>query len=119
MSRFTAAVVTWTGGTISGRAEICLLSPLVYEVDFLGSGWVVEAPAGFCCDGPSVPGWALRFLPIGQMMRSAVVHDRMRKDLRRSKLWGDVVFLEAMGVEGVRIHWRVIAFLCVLANFNR
>lgn len=119
MSRFTDAVFTWTGATIHGRAEIRLLSPLAYEVDFIGSGWVVEAPAGFSCDGPSVPAWALRFLPVGRMARSSVVHDQMRRDRRRSKLLGDYVFFEAMGVEGVAMHWRLIAFCCVLLNFRR
>lgn len=119
MSRFTDAAFTWTGETIHGRAEIHLLAGLAYEVGFLGSGWLIEAPAGFRCDGPSVPGWALRFLPIGRMARASVVHDRMRRDRRWPKLLGDYAFFEAMGVEGVAMHWRLIAFLCVLLNFSR
>lgn len=119
MSRFTDAAFTWTGNTIRGRAEICLISPLAYEIGFLGSGWKIEAPVGFCCDGPSVPGWALRLLPIGKMAKSSVIHDRMRSDPRWAKLFTDYVFFEAMGVEKVPLFWRVAAFTVVLFNFNR
>ena len=119
MSRFTEAAWAWTGETILGRAEIRLLSPLVYEVGRLGSGWRIEAPAGFTCDGPSVPAIALRWLPIGRMARASVIHDVMRRDRRWSKWWGDLVFFEAMGVEGVGLFWRLVAVAAVLINFRR
>ena len=119
MSRFTDAQFRFTARTILGRCEYDLTKPLVYEIDFLGSGWKITAPIGFRTDGPSVPGFIAWALPVGKMARSAVVHDQMRNDPRRSKLLGDYVFLEAMGVEGVPVVWRVLAFLAVLVNFRR
>ena len=119
MSRFTEATFAFTGETVRGRPAFRLITPLVYEVDFLGSGWIIDAPAGFISDGPSVPHLFARFLPVGRMARSSVVHDRMRADRRRSKWLGDYVFFEAMGVEGVALHWRLVAFAAVLLNFRR
>jgi hypothetical protein len=119
MSRFTDAGWTFTGETIRGRAVIRLLTPLVYEVDYVGSGWLVTAETGFKCDGPSVPFWVLPFIPLGRMARASIVHDRLRSDLRRSKFLGDLIFFEAMGVEGVPTFWRWVAFLAALVNFTR
>jgi hypothetical protein len=119
MSRFTDAGWVFTGDTVRGRPVIRLLTPLIYEVDYLGSGWLVEAPAGFECDGPSVPIWALPFVPVGRMARASVVHDRLRADPRRSKFLGDLIFFEAMGVERVPLPWRLLTFAAVLINFSR
>lgn len=119
MSRFTDAQVRFTGVTIHGRPEYELTTPLVYEVDYLGSGWKITAPVGLKTDGPSVPGFIAWAIPVGKMARSAIVHDQMRNDPRRSKLLGDYVFLEAMGVEGVPLGWQLAAFVAVLFNFRR
>jgi hypothetical protein len=119
VSRFTEATWTFTGQTVRGRAAIRLTSPLVYEVGYLGSGWSVEAPAGFECDGPSVPFWALPFMPVGQMARASIVHDRLRADPRVSKTLGDFIFLEAMTVDGVPRLARLAAFLAALLNHSR
>lgn len=119
MSRFTDAGWVFTGGTVRGRAVIRLLTPLVYEVDYLGSGWTVTAEAGFECDGPSVPFWVLPVIPLGRMARASIVHDRIRSDPRRSKFLGDLIFFEAMGVEGAPLFWRWIAFGAALMNFSR
>lgn len=116
MSRFTEARCRFTGQTVNGRAEIELTTPLAYEVGHLGSGWVIEAEAGFRCDGPSVPFWALPFMPVGRMARAAIVHDRLRADPRVSKVLGDAIFLEAMAVEGVPRLARLAAFVAALLN---
>ncbi|ADK99378.1 DUF1353 domain-containing protein [Brevundimonas subvibrioides] len=123
MSRFTDATWRETGETRAGRPIVCLTSPLSYDVGFLGSGWAITAPEGFCTDLASIPRlilrteWGQRLA--GQIARSAVVHDRMRTDRRWPKLLGDYVFLEAMGVDGVSRVSRAVAFVAVLLNFNR
>ena len=123
MSRFTEARYELTGKTRNGRPEVCLTTPLAYEIGYLGSGWVVEAPKGFCTDLASLPLWALRTrwgkrLAM-KLARSAIVHDRLRSDRRIPKLTGDVIFLEAMAVERIRLAWRVVAFIAVLLNRRR
>lgn len=123
MSRYTEATYVLTGDTKQGRPVVCLTSPLVYEIGYLGSGWKVSAPIGFCTDLASVPGWVLRFgwgrRLARKLARSSIVHDLLRQDRRVPKPTGDVIFLEAMGVDGVRLSWRVVAFLAVLLNFRR
>lgn len=123
MSRFTDARYDLTGGVERGRPVVCLTSPLAYEVGFLGSGWVVEAPAGFCCDLASVPAWTLRFgwgrRLAARLARASIPHDLMRRDPRWSKLLGDYVFFEALGVDGVPAGERWLAFALVLMNFRR
>ena len=123
MSRFTAAQYDLTGETKNGRPVVCLTTSLDYHVGFLGSGWVITAPAGFCCDLASLPIWFAR-TKAGRRLadliaRSAIVHDRMRQDRNWPKVLGDYVFLEAMGVDRVPLGWRLIAFAAVLLNFNR
>lgn len=123
MSRFTEAAYDLTGETKNGRPLVCLTSPLAYEVGFLGSGWTITAPAGFCTDLASIPafilrtGWGERLA--AEIARSAIVHDRMRSDTRWPKLLGDYAFFEAMGVDGVPLHKRLICLAAVLLNFNR
>ena len=122
MSRFTEATWEANGETVRGRPIVCLTSPLAYQVGFLGSGWTIEASAGFCTDLASIPafilrtGWGKRLAD--EIARSAIVHDRMRLGAW-PKLLGDYVFYEAMGVDGVPHILRVAAFLAVLVNFNR
>ena len=123
MSRFTEATWEANGETVRGRPIVCLISPLVYEVGFKGSSWSIEAPLGFCTDLASIPafilrtGWGKRLA--AEIARSAIVHDRMRSDRRWPKLLGDYAFFEAMGVDGVPLHKRLICLAAVLINFNR
>lgn len=123
MSRFTAAQYDLTGETKNGRPVVCLTTPLDYQVGFLGSGWTITAPKGFCSDLASLPAWFARSV-IGrrlgdQIARAAIVHDRMRNDTRWPKLLGDYVFFEAMAVDRVPLGWRIVFFAAVLVNFNR
>lgn len=123
MSRFTEATFEVTTDREHGRQIVSLTSPLAYEVGFLGSGWMVTAPIGFRSDLASLPRWTQR---VGwgrrlarKLARSAIVHDLLRQDRRVGKLTGDLIFFEAMGVDQVRLSWRVVAFVAVALNFNR
>lgn len=123
MSRFTEARFELTQDRRNGRPVVCLTSPLAYEVGFLGSGWMVTAPAGFCTDLASVPAWTQRFRwgrrLADKLARSAIVHDLLRADRRVGKVTGDFIFFEALGVDRVRLAWRLVALAAVLTNFNR
>jgi Protein of unknown function (DUF1353) len=123
VSRFTEATWALTGETKNGRPVVCLTSPLAYQVGFLGSGWTITAPEGFCTDLTSLPLWFARTSPGSRLgariARSAVVHDRMRADRRWPKLLGDYVFFEALGVDRVPMGWRLICFVAVALNFSR
>ncbi len=91
MSRFTAAQYDVTGETKNGRPVVCLTTPLDYHVGFLGSGWIITAPAGFCCDLASLPIWFARTKAARRLAdliaRSAIVHDRMRQDRNCRSCW--------------------------------
>ena len=121
MSRFTDAKFD-----LLEDGTVCLTSDLIYEVDYLGSGWLVTAEKGFCCDLVS-PRWLREFLAkynwgnsiLASMARSAIVHDKLRKDTRRSKFLGDWIFFEALGVDKCYKSVRVTAFILVLLNFSR
>jgi hypothetical protein len=121
MSRFTDAE------TVLQDDGILLLTPLTYELFFKGSGLMVQAPKGFWSDGVSFPGWFPAWLktwvksvmPIDRMLRSAVVHDLARRDLRWRKYQGDYAFWEAMGVDKVPPFWRTVATLAVMTNTTR
>lgn len=123
MSRFTDATYVVTEGRRNGRPVVCLTSALTYEVGFLGSGWLVSAPIGFCTDLASIPRWTQRFRwgrrLADKLARSAIVHDLLRADRRVGKLTGDFIFFEALGVDRVRLAWRLVALAAVLTNFNR
>lgn len=123
MSRFTEAAYVVTGRSVRGRPEVRLTSPLAYEVGFLGSGLVIEAPAGFVCDLVSQPAWTLRFAwgrrVAARLARASIPHDLMRRDRRWPKLLGDYVFFEAMGVDAAPPLLRWSAFALVLMNFRR
>jgi hypothetical protein len=119
VSRFTDARWELTGETIRGRPIIRMTSPLAFERHFLGSGWTIEAAEGFTCDGPSVPVWLARVVPIDRMAKASILHDVMRKDRRWPKLAGDLAFSEACKVEGLPWFWRVPVLAAVLLNFSR
>ncbi len=123
MSRFTEATFDVTADRRHGRPVVRLSSPLTYEVGFLGSGWTVTAPVGFCTDLASLPTWTQRFRwgrrLADKLARSAIVHDKLRADLRVGKITGDLIFFEALGVDRVRLAWRLVALVGVLLNGTR
>lgn len=119
MSRFTDGRWTQTGETKNGRPIICMTTSLAFDRHFKGSGWTVEATAGFCCDGPSVPAWLVRLMPLDRMAKASIIHDVMRQDPRWPKVAGDLTFSEACKVEGLPWFWRWPVLVAVLLNFSR
>lgn len=120
MSRFTDAIVySPTGKTIRGRPELTLVTDLVFEVGYLGSGWEIHIPAGFTCDGLSAPWWAARWMDVGKMQRSAVLHDWVLTHTPFDKPMCDAIFYEAMGAEGVPKLQKVLSWLGVMLKGTR
>lgn len=128
MSRFTDATFEVTARRRRGRLVVRLTSPFVYEVGYLGSGWKLEARAGFETDFASIPllpSWfpasiiRVRDWIADKLARSAVAHDLCRSDARVPKLLGDWIFWEAMGADRVPAWLRAVAFAAVLLNFSR
>lgn len=119
MSSFTRATFEPTGQTRLGRAVYAAAETFWYEIGFLGSGLRVEVAKGDRTDGPSVPFWALPVFPVGRLIKASAVHDKLRADLRFTKLEGDAIFLAAMQAEGAPAWQREVAFLLVRLNRNR
>lgn len=119
MSSFTEAVFEPAGKTYEGRPVWRAAEAFTFEIGFLGSGLKIEVPKGFETDGPSIPWWLARWVNSGSMVRSAAVHDKLREDLRFSKLEGDAIFLTAMAAEGVGKVLRELSFLAVRLNNSR
>ena len=119
MSSFTKAVFEPTGKTYEGRIVWRAAEAFVFEIGYLGSGLKIEVPKGFETDGPSVPFWLSRFINAGSMVRSSAVHDKLREDLRFSKLEGDAILLTAMAAEGVSPILRELTYLAVRLNKSR
>jgi hypothetical protein len=125
VSRYTEATYRIVEGVFSrcGRPVVELISPMVYELGWLGSGWIVRAEPGFRCDLASVPAWLTRFRfgrwIADQLARPAIVHDVLRKSPNVPKLLTDYAFWEAAGVVRVPLLLRVIATVLVLLNFSR
>lgn len=99
----------------------CLVDPLVWEIDYLGSGDFITVPAGFCSDGASIP-WPLSIvLPRwGRWRRAACLHDHLYEMLQAgapdqhapTRKDADRIFREALLASGV---WRMTAFAFWLA----
>lgn len=128
MSRFTDATFRVTEQRQRGRVVVELTSPLVYEIGYLGSGWKLSAGVGFRTDYASVPvlpSWSPRWLLrlrdwiADKLARASVPHDLCRSNRKCPKLVGDLIFLEAMGVDKVPAVLRWLAFIVVLLNFTR
>ena len=119
MSSFTHARFEPTGATRAGRPVWRVVDGFDFAIGFSGSGLVVHVPAGFETDGPSIPWWARRLVDAGAMVRSAALHDRLREDLRFSRLDGDAIFLTALAAEGVSAWQRELAFLAVRLDRSR
>lgn len=60
-----------------GRCLWVLTSALIYVAGELGSGDVIQVPAGYTTDLASIPqfAWSLGFSPAGPWAKAAVVHD--------------------------------------------
>lgn len=101
--------------------------PLRYEVGRLGSGQVIEAPAGMITDGASVPQplWSV-LSPWGPYSRAAAIHDRLcyliasgaPHPLARTYARAADVLLEAMAVAGAPLAQRTAMWAAVRAWFT-
>lgn len=107
MSSFTSDLeVQILDSTREGRVTARLLVGFGYEVGGVGSGEVIEVPAGFVTDFASVPEpfWSLE-PPLGDAAKAAVVHDLLYATRglagRYTRARCDGIFREAMGVLNV------------------
>jgi len=93
-----------------------------WYIGFPGSTMWIDIPDGFLTDLVSANHRFLRILPKSwarSLIGPSIVHDRMREDLRFSKLRGDLEFLDAMDVNGTPGPLKWAAFAMVLANNSR
>lgn len=109
---FTEGEFWPTGETENGRARFCVTRSFTYE----GRAGRFTIPDGFVFDGPSVPFWALPFMPVGRMFLPAALHDYLLSLAPKPKKGADKVFHKALlecGVDPVR------AYICYLAVRTR
>lgn len=101
MSSFTEPLILEAlSSTRQGRGEFLVHKPFRYEVGHLGSGDVIEVPAGYTTDLCSVPWFARAFIPLsGRIAKPALLHDWL---LDQGDARAHDVFDEAMRVAGVR-----------------
>jgi hypothetical protein len=106
-----------TGIARDGRQIFRLLDSFQYE---LGTGLIIEVPAGFETDYASVPRFFWRLLPPwGQHGKAAVLHDFLyRQASGVSKVVADAVFVDAMSSLGVP-WWQRMAMFWAVALFGR
>ncbi len=119
MSSFTQALLVTTGKSSLWRPKYKCVGGFKYDIGYLGSGLSVVVADGFESDGPSVPWWCLWFIKLGCMIKSAIIHDALRKDLRFSLVEGNAIFFAAMEAEGTPKWQRWICLLAVSTNKNR
>lgn len=91
---------------------------LVYYAGFEGSGEVYVVPPGHYTDLASVPRtlWSVVGHPAGCYAAAAVLHDWLYDTGVVSRARADALFLEAMGVLGVRWSQRWALYLGVRAG---
>ena len=123
MSAFTGAL-TVTHLDIDWR-QWRLENPLRYEIGALGSGMIVDVPAGFVTDGASVPRVFWSALPAwGSYSRAAVIHDYLcvrinagqPHPMAPTRAEADAIFREAMAVCGTAAIVRLLMWLAVRLN---
>ena len=83
-----------------------LVKSFTYHVGSKFSRTYLKVPAGFITDFASIPWLFWTFLPSwGKYGKAAVVHDYLYQTQTKTRKESDQIFLEAMGVLGVR-RWR-------------
>lgn len=102
-----------------------LVTPLIWEVDHLGSGLFIVVYPGFVSDGASLPFLARIFFPRWgrKYRRGAVLHDYLCTELNigspaafcPTREHADKIFLEAMAACKVSVIVRYTFFLAVRA----
>ena len=111
MSSFTNPLVV---SPLSDGRRWTLVVPFEYHVGELGSGEVIKAPEFFITDFASIPRlfWSI-LPPWGRYGKAAIIHDYCYRSHLYDRLRCDEIFLEAMGVLGVRPWTRRIIFRAV------
>lgn len=88
-----------------------LLAELKYKTD---DKRTIKAPVGFTTDFASVPRVFWRLAPPdGAYTKSAVIHDWMYYSQKYPRKYCDQIFLEAMGVQGVKLWKRRLMYRAV------
>lgn len=106
-----------------------LSEPLCYEVEAAGRCALIEIPAGFVTDGPTIPRGLWPLFPVtGPALRAGILHDylcfRIAKGephpLAADRLAADRLFREALGVlrVGVVGRWALYAGVRLGALLN-
>ena len=95
--------------TVSDKL-IKLLAPLRYYSKLLGKA--IEVPAGFPSDGASVPRLPIVFLLVGgKAKRAATINDFLyQTHFVKSRRKADLIFLEAMKVDGISLWARELMY---------
>lgn len=117
MSSFTEAKVE----RIADRLY-CVVEPFRWYFGYVGSTLYVDVPRGFLTDLVSGPRWIIRLIPKPwrrRMAAPAIVHDRLREDMRFAKVDGDVQFLSALLANEVPWPLAMLAFVGVSFNNSR
>lgn len=88
-----------------------------YRIGSLDNDIVINVPEGFITDLGSIPRFATLIVPkIGKYNASCVMHDFLYEKVREgkfSRVIADAIFLESMGVLGVRLTQRWLIYLMV------
>jgi len=130
MSRFTGKLII---EEIKPGILWKLKEPIVFEIEQLGSGKIVEVPVGFITDGTSIPKFLRVFLAVwGTYGRAATVHDYLYSTLRgpemhkyiQTRKQADDAFFDGMTALGTGkilkylIYWSVRMFGWYALNYT-
>jgi hypothetical protein len=106
--------------TIGRQGHFVTDSEAIYDSEKFGR---IVVPPNFETDFASIPNWVPRWLfdPMRHARYSAVFHDYLCRTAEsyKERVMADHVFLEAMGVEGVKRWRRASMFSAVRANTYR
>ena len=112
MSQFTAPITVTP--LPDGKSWVIVTPDFRYDVDAEGSGDTVRVPRGMVTDFASVPRPVWWFAaPWGKHGHAAVIHDAGYYTQDRTRREYDRIFLQAMGVLGVRWPKKVAMFAAV------
>ena len=98
MSSFTLSLVV---SPLPDGRNWKLVKPFTYHVGSKHSRFIIKVPKGFVTDFASVPQLLWFWLPYwGKYGKAAIVHDRLYHTRETSRRMADLIFYEAMQVEG-------------------
>lgn len=117
LPKFTSPLIV---SPLPGGKKWRLVKPLSYcvgKTDYLNDhGIIIEVPAGFVCDGCSIPKvfWSIIGSPlIGKYVKAAVLHDWLYYKKTYSRKISDLIFLKCMQILGVSWFKRSIIYHAV------